>query len=149
MRNQTNEKLSRVKLLLASLQAAADPNLVDALAEAVLLELGLAYRCFLAELAVQHGLASQALSSATDLAAALTAQQSGVAEVAELASLEGERGWPHTLLMAAQARSQTTAKQVPAKDKKNLINVLQVDEKYGDMLSYSVCLEIYTALRSC
>lgn len=149
MRNQTNEKLSRVKLLLAPLQAASDPNLVAALAEAVLLELGLAYRCFLSELAVAHGLVPQTLSSATELAAALMAQQTFVAEVTELANLESERSWPHALLTAAQARRQTATVQVPPKDKENLINVLQVDEMIDNKLDYSDCFEIYQALRAC
>ncbi|MGI9288260.1 MAG: DUF6586 family protein [Pseudomonadales bacterium] len=149
MRNQTNEKLSRVKLLLVPLQAASDSNLVDALAEAVLLELGLAYRCFLSELAEAHGLAPQPLSSATELSAALAAQQTFVAEVAELTNLECDRSWPHVLLIATHARSHTATGAVSAKDKKNLINVLQLDEIVNNNLSYSNCFEIYQALRTC
>ena len=72
MRNQTNQKLSRVKILLVALQdATADTRLVAALAEAVLLELGLAYRCFLSEIATAQGLTAQAPLSATALAEAL------------------------------------------------------------------------------
>ncbi len=148
MRNQTNEKLSRAKLLLATLQAAVEPNLVEALAEAVLLELGLTYRCFLHELAAEHGLTPPALASAGELAAAMAEQQLRVAEVDALANLETEGGWPHTLRAVAQVRGQAAPKRVSTKVKENLINVLQVDEKINNKLSYKNCLEIYRALHS-
>lgn len=148
MRNRTNEKLSRAKLLLATLQAAAEPNLVEALAEAVLLELGLTYRCFLHELAAEYGLTPPALASAGGLAAAMAEQQLRVAEVDELATLETERGWPDTLRAVAQVRGQAAQKRVPTKVKENLINILQVDENINNKLSYENCLEIYQALHS-
>lgn len=150
MRNHTNEKLSRVKALLVQLQkAATDSNLVAALAEAVLLELGLAYRCFLSELATAHGLAEQAPANATALAASLAERQSCVAEVGELANLERERDWPHTLLAIAEAPAQPTPGRASSKAQDGLINVLQVDEITNNKLNYSSCFEIYQALRTC
>lgn len=150
MRNQTNQKLSRVKILLVALQdATADTRLVAALAEAVLLELGLAYRCFLSEIATAQGLTAQAPLSATALAEALAKQQLHIAEVDQLVNLEMQQQWPHLLLTIAHAGVQTTPKQAATAFQGGLINVVQVDDIVENKLSYSYCYEVYQALRIC
>lgn len=156
MRNQTNQKLSRVKILLVALQdATADTRLVAALAEAVLLELGLAYRCFLSEIATAQGLTAQAPLSATALAEALAKQQLHIAEVDQLVNLEMQQQWPHSLLTIAHAsvqttpNVQTTPKQAATAFQDGLINVIQVDDIVENKLSYSYCYEVYQALRIC
>ncbi len=151
MRNQTNQKLSRVKMLLVQLEQADndDANLIAAMAEAVLLELGLAYRCYLSELASAYGVTAQLPSSAAALAATLAEQPVYVAEVDELANLEKAQQWPHTLLLAARPNLQAAPQPVLVKSPANLIDVLEVDENTENKLSYSHCFEIYQALRSC
>lgn len=154
MRNQTNQKLSRVKILLEQLeQAAPDEKLAAAMAEAILLELGLAYRCFLSELATANEMAALLPSSATMLAATLAEQSLYVAEVDELANLEQARRWPHTLLTAAQPSLRAGPKPVPVTAQTNLIEVMQVTEKnennLSSLLDYAHCLEVYQALRAC
>ncbi len=150
MRNQTNEKLSRVKLLLYQLEnAAGRENLVAALAEATLLQLGLAYRIFLSELATAQGLTMRAPHTAATLAEILAEQQLHIAEVDELVSLEQARQWPHKLRKIAESGVKSTPKQTSAKAQDGLINVLQVDDAAENILSYAHCFEVYQALRSC
>ncbi len=150
MRNQTNEKLSRVKLLLVQLDNVAENvNLVAALAEAILLELGLAYRCFLSELAAAQGLTMHAPDTAARLAQMLAEQQLYMAEVEELVSLEQQQQWPHTLQEIAEADVKSAPTRSLAAAQGGLINVVQVDDIAEDKLSYAYCFEVYQALRSC
>ncbi len=150
MRNQTNEKLSRVKLLLVQLDNTAENiNLVAALAEAILLELGLAYRCFLSELAAAQGLTMHAPYTAARLAQMLAEQQMYLAEVEELVSLEQQQQWPHTLQETAEAGLKSAPMRSLAAAQGGLINVVQVDENTENKLSYAYCFEVYQALRSC